>query len=318
MKSISEFVGEGIGTVPDLRDALQLAMQLEFSTIPPYLCAQWSIDRGADPGGVAGLIRKTVIQEMYHFALAGNVLSAIGGVPAVANADFIPIYPTNKLPGGIAQALAVDLKPLSNQPQGQSQLDVFLQIEKPEFPPVALFVAEAPSTIGAFYTRLSEAFGTVRNIPFNSSANFVVYGEAGAIRNLGDAQSAIARIQQEGEGTSSDPNQPQGILGISFAHYYTFKQILRGRKLKETNGKWNFDGDAIAYPTHIYTFAPSDTVPNPSLTFNRLLATLLTQLQACWTNGAPFDTDAMDGLQIEGTSLIQRGIRPQFIWADPS
>ncbi|WP_218511871.1 ferritin-like protein [Variovorax sp. dw_308] len=316
MKTISAFVSEGIATVPELRDALQLAMQLEFSTIPPYLCAQWSIDTGADAGGIAGMIGRIVIQEMYHVALAGNMLSAIGGVPAIANADFIPAYPTNSLPGGIPQALAVDLKPLSNQPQDQSQLDVFLQIEKPEFPPVALLVAVAPSTIGAFYTTLSQAFGTVQNIPFNSNANFVVSGEAVAIRNLGDAQSAIARIKQEGEGLAGDPDEPQGV-GTPFAHYYTFKEILKGRRLKKTNGAWSFDGDAIAYPAHIYDFAPSNTVPNPSLTFNRLLATLLTQLQACWTNGAPFDTGAMDDLRTEGTSLIQRGIRPQFVWADP-
>ena len=63
MKTIAAFVGEGIATVPDLRDALQLAMQLEFSTIPPYLCALWSFDTNADPGGVAALIETIVIQQ---------------------------------------------------------------------------------------------------------------------------------------------------------------------------------------------------------------------------------------------------------------
>jgi hypothetical protein len=38
-------------------------MQLEFSTIPPYLCAQRSIDSGSDPSGVAGMIENVVIQE---------------------------------------------------------------------------------------------------------------------------------------------------------------------------------------------------------------------------------------------------------------
>ena len=61
MKAISEFVSNGISTVQDLRAALQLAMQLEFSTIPPYLCVQWSIDTNADPGGVARLIQNIVI-----------------------------------------------------------------------------------------------------------------------------------------------------------------------------------------------------------------------------------------------------------------
>lgn len=316
MKAISEFVSNGISTVQDLRAALQLAMQLEFSTIPPYLCVQWSIDTNADPGGVARLIQNIVIQEMYHFALAGNILSAIGGVPAVADPGFIPAYPTNSLPGGIKQALAVDLKPLSNQPAGQSQLDVFLQIEYPEFPPVALALAAAPTTIGAFYTTISEALGVVPNIPFNPNAHFIVAGEAVAIGNAADAQQAIGRIKQEGEGMSGNPDEPQGNR-LTFAHYYTFKEILKGRKLKQTNGVWNFDGDVIPYPSHVYDFAPSNAVPNPSLAFNRLLATLLTKLQACWTDGAPFDTDTMDDLHDAGTALIQQGIRPQLAWADP-
>src|SRR5216683_1641034 len=111
MKTIAQFVNDRIASLPDLQDALQTAMQLEFSTIPPYLCAQWSIN--ADPSGVADMIGNIVLQEMYHFALAGNMLTAIGGVPSIANAAFIPRYPTNVLPGGIVQKLAVDLQPLT-------------------------------------------------------------------------------------------------------------------------------------------------------------------------------------------------------------
>src|SRR5580704_8195083 len=109
MKTIAQHVQQGIRTLAELQDALQTAMQLEFSTIPPYLCAQWSIN--SDPGGVADMIEGIVVQEMYHFALAGNVLTAISGVPNIANAAFIPSYPTNVLPGGIPQKLAVDLQP---------------------------------------------------------------------------------------------------------------------------------------------------------------------------------------------------------------
>jgi hypothetical protein len=96
MKIIAEFVKDRITTPSDLQDALQTAMQLEFSTIPPYLCAQWSIN--SDPCGVADMIEEIVLQEMYHFALAGNMLTAIGGVPDIANASFIPRYPTTRSP----------------------------------------------------------------------------------------------------------------------------------------------------------------------------------------------------------------------------
>ena len=84
MKTIAEFVNDRIKSLPDLQNALQTAMQLEFSTIPPYLCAQWSIN--ADLGGVvSGLIQDIVVEEMDHFALAGNMLTAIGGMPSIAN-----------------------------------------------------------------------------------------------------------------------------------------------------------------------------------------------------------------------------------------
>ena len=152
MKSIAQFVTEGITSLPDLQDALQTAIQLEFSTIPPYLCAQWSID--SDPGSVADIIQGIVVQEMYHFALAGNMLTAIGGMPSVANAGFLPKYPTNTLPGGIAQKLAVDLRPFS-----PAQAEVFMQIEYPEFPPIAL--ARGPATIGAFYETIAKGFAAV-------------------------------------------------------------------------------------------------------------------------------------------------------------
>ena len=147
MKTIAQFVKDRITSLTDLHDALQTAMQLEFSTIPPYLCAQWSIN--ADPGGVGDMIESIAVQEMYHFALAGNMLTAIGGMPSIANAAFIPNYPTNVLPGGISQKLPVDLKPLT-----PDQVQVFMQIEYPEFPPVALAVG--PATIGAFYETIAE------------------------------------------------------------------------------------------------------------------------------------------------------------------
>jgi hypothetical protein len=55
MKTIAQHVQDGISTLLDLQDALQTAMQLEFATIPPYLCAQWSIN--SDPSGVGNMIR---------------------------------------------------------------------------------------------------------------------------------------------------------------------------------------------------------------------------------------------------------------------
>jgi hypothetical protein len=306
MKTVAQFVKEGISTIADLRDALQTAMQLEFATIPPYLCAQWSIKD--DPDGVDGMIEDIVVQEMFHFALAGNMLTAIGGTPSIANAAFVPSYPTNVLPGGIHQKLAVDLKPLS-----PAQLQVFMQIELPEFPPVALTArAAGPATIGAFDDTIAAAFAALQP-SINSGAPFVNMGEAVQIRSVADALAAISRIKAEGEGTVGSPDQPPAD-GTAFAHYYVFKEIFVGKTLQLTDGKWGFTGTPIRMPT-AFDFQPSTATPDPSIAFNQALSQLLTGLQACWTGTGRPDIGAMIDLEGLGQDLIQKGIRPGFQWA---
>jgi hypothetical protein len=321
MKSIAEYVQSGISTLADLQDALQIAMQLEFSTIPPYLCAQWSIDNNGDPSNVAGLIANIVIQEMLHFALAGNMLNAIGRTPSIANAAFIPTYPTHTLPGGIRLRHEVDLRPLS-----QAQLEVFEEIEKPEFPPAALTLTKRPATIGAFYDTIAAGFNTVRP-SINPQAHFVTITEMappfgpisdpknGQILTLADAQAAIMRIKQEGEGTRGDPDQPDDVANDqTFAHYYVFKEISEGKKLqRQPNGRWAFSGAAITFPT-VHPFAKSTVIPDPSGAFNQTLAALLTELQTCWTAGAQPSFGDMDDLQAAGVALIQQRIQPGFRW----
>src|SRR5262245_44855411 len=125
MKTNTEFVRRGIIDLADLRDALQLAIQLEIATIPPYLCAQCSIKH--EPDRVEGVLHRIVSQEMSHMALAGNILTAIGGKPQLANSDFLPSYPLNALPGRIPQKLSIGLRPLTKK-----QLQVFMQIEYPD------------------------------------------------------------------------------------------------------------------------------------------------------------------------------------------
>jgi hypothetical protein len=322
MKSIAEFVQGGISTLAELQDALQTAMQLEFSTIPPYLCAQWSIDGNGDPSGVAGMIQNIVIQEMLHFALAGNMLNAIGFTPSIANPAFIPNYPTHTLPGGIRLRHEVGLNPLSH-----AQLEVFEEIEKPEFPAVALALTKRPATIGAFYDTIATGFEKVQPA-IDAQANFVTITEMappfgpisnpknGQILTLADAHAAIMRIKQEGEGTRGDPDQPPDDVANeqAFAHYYVFKEIFEGKKLQQQpSGHWAFNGPAITFPS-VFAFARPTVAPDPSTAFNHQLAALLTALQTCWTAGAQPNFGDMDNLQAAGVALIQQGIQPEFVW----
>jgi rubrerythrin len=115
-----------IDTVDDLRDHLQMAIEVELTTIPPYLYAMYSI---AEPSNDATkLIRSIAAEEMLHATLMANVLLAVGGEPRFYDPDVIPSYPC-PLPHHVPE-LVVDLAPCSPEVvEG-----VFLTIERPGTP----------------------------------------------------------------------------------------------------------------------------------------------------------------------------------------
>lgn len=304
---IKDVVEQGIPTLDELKEALQLALQLEFATIPPYLCAQWSIK--SDPDRVESVIHRVVSEEMSHMGLVGNLLSSIGGTPALANASFVPLYPTHTLPGCINQRLAVGLQPLS-----LDQLAVFMQIEYPNFPPVALEAGKGPATVGEFYDTLIEAFRTL-GPKIDPGAHRVPIADGPPLGTLDDAIAMLEKIKSEGEGVEDSPEQPTSHKS-ALAHYYAFKEIFKQQKLVETDGKWTFTGARITFPD-VYCFANSRDTLSASAEFNRVFSKLLSDLEASWTCGIPLDIAAMFQVKIIGTELIRRGVTPEFKWLEP-
>jgi hypothetical protein len=200
----------------------------------------------------------------------------------------------------------------------KEQLQVFMQIETPEFAPVeiAAALAAGPATIGEFYTTVSKAFETL-NLSIDPNAHFITRGaEVFQIKSIPDAQSAIDRIKGEGEGAPGNPDQPANPGQL--AHFYVFKEILVGNVLSydPTIKKLvPVPGQQLHFPS-VFPFGLSTANPNPSGPFNKLLSQLLTDLEACWTTGASFGTARDDMTQLEGAGrqLIQQGIRPDFAW----
>jgi hypothetical protein len=119
-----------IDDLDSLRQSLQLAVQLEHATIPPYLCALFSILPGTNVE-VAGVIRGVVLEEMFHMALACNLLNAVGGHPQIAAPGFVPRFPGH-LPAGVRPDLTVTLKKCSKE----HIRNVFMAIEQPADPVV--------------------------------------------------------------------------------------------------------------------------------------------------------------------------------------
>src|ERR1700750_3516779 len=99
-----------VHTLDDLREHLQWAIELEHSTLPPYLCALYSIKPGTNAEAVA-VITSVFIEEMLHMTLAANLLNAVGGTPVLDHPGFIPRYPAF-LPHR-ADAFQVSLEPFS-------------------------------------------------------------------------------------------------------------------------------------------------------------------------------------------------------------
>lgn len=210
-------------TAADLYEHLQNAIELEHSTIPPYLTAFYSIKRGFNKE-VADIILSVVRQEMLHMTIAANVLNAIGGHPVVNQPDFIPTYPGN-LPGNVEPDLQVGLAPLSKE----LVKDVFMRIEQPEHPQTfpqeyipdvtdkkTLLTAtprmqEMYENIGEFYRALIQKIEDLGPGCITGDPNLQVVNEQWfppnllfEITNTGLATRALTIIAEQGEGVGEE------------------------------------------------------------------------------------------------------------------
>jgi hypothetical protein len=265
-----------------LKSGLQAAIELEFATIPPYLCALWSIIDGSGPA--YRRIRGIVLQEMLHMGLACNMLTTIGGTPNINGPLAVPRYP-GPLPGGVRPELTVVLQGLTKE----AIHDLFMQIEYPEHP-VAL--AETYPTIGAFYDAVLEAFKKLAPSEITGRRqleNDII--ELSKLTNQAEVETAILKIKEQGEGTDQSPLATN--FGGGLAHYYTFGEIYHGRTfIKTASGKWDWAGDAVPFP-NVFPMAP---VPKggyaESRQFDLLFSAMLGNLQAAWAGGDQNQLDA--------------------------
>lgn len=228
-----------IATLDDLRRHLQWAVELEHATIPPYMCALYSLDkdRNAEAAQVVGTV---LAEEMLHLALAANLLNAVGGEPKLDLPELLPPYP-HPLPHG-DRSIEVDLVPF-----GARALDLFLRIEKPAS-------ADAPpqddgyQTIGQFYAAIEAGLRALcRELgeeavfcgaPDRQIGEMHMHGGGGAVLPVTDlktALTALAEIVEQGEGAARttvwdgdvDVFHPERE---EVAHFYRFQELRLGRR----------------------------------------------------------------------------------------
>jgi len=259
----SELFADLNGTIDGLRRALQSAIELEHSTIPPYMYALYSVQPGKNRE-VVQLIRSIVLEEMLHMALDCNILNAIDGLPRIDDPKFIPVYP-GPLPGAVESGLIVPLAPLSKQ----LIRDVFMVIEEPEAPlnfPVRSLAAEslpAPITIGQFYAgikkqiqQLSESTNIFTGNPARQLTTGFEVLQTLRIADAGSAIAAIELIVAQGEGSATSPLDPEHEA----AHYYRYAEIFYGKKLIP-NPDPKPGGPEFAYGGHTISFDPRGIWP---------------------------------------------------------
>lgn len=276
-----------------LRDMLQIAVELEFSTVPPYLCALWSImdDDGSSGSDLSVYLRVlgVVREEMSHMGLAANLLNTIGGTPKINTAEAVPTFP-GPLPGGVRPSVRLSLGKLSLK----LVTDVFMQVEFPENGPVEFHCGRTYPTIGAFYSAILDCFLQLgsdcivgdRQIEYQNG-QIDIY----PVRNLADVEQAVTIIKEQGEGTTTEPFSSSGET----AHYYRFGEIYHQREIEsDGTGGWEYSGAAVPFPGifPVVEVPPRGYRTARSIEFDQVYMAMLDDLQSAWETGDSSHVDS--------------------------
>ncbi|MGW2192971.1 ferritin-like domain-containing protein, partial [Streptosporangium sp. NPDC001682] len=230
-----------IHTLDSLREHLQWAIELEHATLPPYLCALYSLDPERNPEAVE-VVSSVFAEEMLHLALAVNLLNAIGGRPRLDTPRMLPPHP-RPLPHG-DRSLELSLVPF-----GAEALEMFLRIEQPA-PPGAPAEDDDYETIGQFYAAIEQGLRHLcdrlgeRKVFSGDPARQVnaahfrhTAGRLIAVDGLKSALAALEEIVEQGEGTAHGEvwDGDQDVFHPDrdeVAHYYRFQELKLGRRYR--------------------------------------------------------------------------------------
>lgn len=298
-----------------LQGALQCAVELELSTLPPYLCGYWCLkDSNSYP---ATQINQIFFQEMLHFGLACNLLSATGKQPEILVGYGRIKYP-GPLPGGVVPACDGKLVPCDPHFRVQLGFNNFhafawmaTQIEYPEDPvprPRLLLAEETFPTIGQFYDAISQAFeDNTAKIPYDKVHQLSGPLQLKVVDSLAAATSAIQLIQQQGEGGNKYPFSAPGVL----SHFYAFGELyyLKKYQFDSTTQTGDWTGESISLtddqvypmtpvPDGGYTSPPSDVTD-----FDSCFTQMLKYLESAWSDGGKAALGTAIGIMPNLTSM---------------
>lgn len=308
-----------INTIGSLREHLQWAVELEHATLPPYLCALYSIKWGTNRECVE-VIESVFLEEMLHLMLAANILNAVGGSPQIDYPGFIPQYPAYFPHSN--QAFRISLAKFSRE-----SLEAFMKLEKPEAHD-AIPEDDHFETIGQFYQAIELALknlcaklGAERVFTGDPGrqirAEVIRYGGSGRIIPVEDLDSALVALEEiveQGEGLQHQeiwdgdrnmfhPDREE------VGHYFRFNEIALGRSYQlgdspstgPSGEKFTVDWDAIhnmrANP-RMDDYAQGSEIWKKMQNFNLIYSIILNFLHKCF-NGQPRLLDTAVGTMYE-------------------
>ena len=253
-----------------IRSQLQLAVELECSTLPLYLAALFSLE--VQNYTAYNQIRSVAMEEMVHMAIAANMLSALGGSPRIKGIKLA--FPAQGLAGGVEPDLRVGLAKLS-----MPQLVNFLRIEEPAFLLEQRQRDAAYPTIASFYREIRNAIqanadavraAVQRGGPSNQVGDdigFMVIKATAGGDSVGQLLSGLDEILEQGEGTSSATLLAGDGSEGELSHYAKFATLYYGRDYQDVSvteitpetEPLFFRGRPLHWPKVINTLAvPSD------------------------------------------------------------
>ncbi|MCK6586937.1 MAG: ferritin-like protein [Polyangiaceae bacterium] len=329
--------------VDDVIAALEGAIQLELSTLPPYLTGAFSLKPGANDEARV-LVQSVVIEEMLHMALAANTAVAIGGDPPIRKLGLALKYP-GPLPMSIDPALTVTLGSLTT-----AQLkNVFMAIERPdttavlpgEDPAVAQRVADMKAkgfgSIGDFYDAIIVALKRLVKTGQDPFANprlerqldlsrwfptSVPRNPTCRVTDLPSAEAALRTIVRQGEGANvgHDPINPHAGGG-EMAHYFKFGEIAFEHRLirdpSDPSG-WSYTGEPVPLDTsgvytfpenaHVSDYPPGSAAGLTGAAFYEAYLRLLAALDVTW-NGRPEMFNSALGIMFELKLVAQQVVQ---------
>ncbi|MGW7683226.1 ferritin-like domain-containing protein [Kribbella sp. NPDC054772] len=316
-------MSQRIDTIDSLHQHLQWAIELEHATIPPYLCALYSLDPARNADAVE-LVSSVFVEEMIHLALASNLLNAVGGEPRLDVPEMLPGYP-RRLPHGSIE--------LSLLPFGSEALEMFLRLEKPE-KPGAPGESDHYETIGQFYDAIEDGLRSLTDtlgedkVFSGDPARQVTAGPfhhtGGVLRpvtGLASALAALEEIVEQGEGTSRGevwdgdhdifhPDRDE------VAHYYRFEELKLGRRYQRGDTPESGPGgEPVTFdPTGVSPMQPNprrsanSQIRAAQAEFDSAYCTLLYLLDQAFTGEPALIRDAtraMFALKGEALKLMQ-------------